>query len=195
MNWNVQTVLAGILAAIGLYILFNPVTVTTLVGGVIPWLLVGAGGIYIVALRLRSRLRPLSMVLPGLVGVLLVYLAFIPFNWREPFENREVLVIFNAMLFAVIALLVGATPVLGADLSERGQTWLRRGVIALAALALAGWPAAVGACAVAALGREVYGRWRRAAPMTRWDWIESALDAGATLGGGAVVLIAASVGL
>jgi uncharacterized membrane protein HdeD (DUF308 family) len=73
MKWTAQTVLAGVLAAIGLYILFNPVTVTSLVAGVIPWLLVGAGGVYIVALLLRSRLRPLSMVLPGLVGVLLIY--------------------------------------------------------------------------------------------------------------------------
>jgi hypothetical protein len=78
----------------------------------------------------------MRLLLPLTVGVLLVYLAFIPFNWREPFQNREVLVIFNAMLFAVIALLVGATPVQGGDLNERGQTWLRRGVIALAALAL-----------------------------------------------------------
>lgn len=78
----------------------------------------------------------MRLLLPLTVGVLLVYLAFIPFNWREPFENREVLVIFNAMLFAVLALLMGATPVHGDDLSERGQTWLRRGVIALAALAL-----------------------------------------------------------
>ncbi len=78
----------------------------------------------------------MRLLLPLTVGVLLVYLAFIPFNWREPFENREVLVVFNAMLFAVLALLMGATPVHGGDLSERGQTWLRRGVIALAALAL-----------------------------------------------------------
>jgi len=73
---------------------------------------------------------------PLAVGVLAVYLAFIPFNWREPFENRDVLVIFNAMLFAVVALLVGATPVHGAELGEKGQTWLRRGVIALSVLAL-----------------------------------------------------------
>jgi hypothetical protein len=78
----------------------------------------------------------MRLLLPLTVAVLLVYLAFIPFNWREPFENREVLVVFNAMLFAVIALLVGATPVHGGDLSERGQTWLRRGIVALAALAL-----------------------------------------------------------
>ena len=78
----------------------------------------------------------MRLLLPLTVGVLLVYLAFIPFNWREPFENRDVLMIFNAMLFAVVALLVGATPVHGAELGEQGQTWLRRGVIALAALAL-----------------------------------------------------------
>jgi len=78
----------------------------------------------------------MRLLLPLTVAVLLVYLAFIPFNWREPFENREVLVVFNAMLFAVLALLMGATPVQGGDLSERGQSWLRRGVIALAALAL-----------------------------------------------------------
>jgi len=78
----------------------------------------------------------MRLVLPLAVGVLLVYLAFIPSHWREPFENRDVLMIFNAMLFAVIALLVGATPVHGAELGERGQTWLRRGVIALAVLAL-----------------------------------------------------------
>jgi len=78
----------------------------------------------------------LRLLLPLTVGVLLVYLGFIPFNWRQPFENRDVLMIFNAMLFAVIALLMGATPVRQTDLGERAQTWLRRGIIALAALAL-----------------------------------------------------------
>lgn len=78
----------------------------------------------------------MRLLLPLTVAVLLVYLVFIPFNWREPFENRDVLAVFNAMLFAVIALLLGATPVHGAELSEKMQTWLRRGVIALACLAL-----------------------------------------------------------
>jgi hypothetical protein len=78
----------------------------------------------------------MRLLLPLTVAVLLVYLAFIPFNWREPFENREVLVVFNAMLFAVIALLMGATPVYAGDLSAKSQVWLRRGVIALAGLAL-----------------------------------------------------------
>jgi hypothetical protein len=78
----------------------------------------------------------MRLLLPLSVGVLLVYLAFIPFNWREPFENRDVLLIFNAMLFAVVALLMGATPVHEAELGEKSQTWLRRGVMALAVLAL-----------------------------------------------------------
>ena len=73
MNWQTQTVLAGVLAAIGLYVLFNPVSVTSLVGGVIPWLLVGAGSIYLLGVIFRKRLRPLTMILPGLVGVFLVY--------------------------------------------------------------------------------------------------------------------------
>ena len=78
----------------------------------------------------------MRLLLPLAVVVLVVYLGFIPFNFREPFENRDVLVIFNVMLFAVMALLVGATPVRSDDLDARTQTWLRRGVIALAVLAL-----------------------------------------------------------
>lgn len=73
MNWQVRTVLAGVLAAIGLYIVFNPVSVTGLVAGVIPWLLMGAGAIYLLGVVLRKRVRPLTMILPGLVGVFLLY--------------------------------------------------------------------------------------------------------------------------
>jgi hypothetical protein len=78
----------------------------------------------------------LRLMLPLAVVMLAVYLGFIPFNWRAPLYNREVLITFNALLFAVIGLLLGATPVRDGDLGERAQVWLRRGVIALAALAL-----------------------------------------------------------
>ena len=64
----------------------------------------------LVALLMRVML-PLTLI------VLVVYLAFIPFNFREPFDNRDVLVIYNGMLFAVMALLVGATPVSRTDLA------------------------------------------------------------------------------
>jgi hypothetical protein len=85
-----------------------------------------------------SKLVALLMriMLPLTLLVLLVYLAFIPFNFRAPFDNREVLIVYNAMLFAVVALLVGATPVSLAGLSPRLAHWLRLGIIAVAALAL-----------------------------------------------------------
>jgi hypothetical protein len=85
-----------------------------------------------------SKLVALLMrvLLPLTLLVLVVYLAFIPFNFREPFDNRDVLIIYNGMLFAVIALLVGATPVSLADLSPRVARWLRWGIMAVAALAL-----------------------------------------------------------
>jgi uncharacterized membrane protein HdeD (DUF308 family) len=73
MNWQIRTVLAGVLAALGLYVVFNPARVTTLVAGVIPWLLLAAGAIYLLGVILRKRRRPVTMILPGLVGVLLVY--------------------------------------------------------------------------------------------------------------------------
>lgn len=85
-----------------------------------------------------SKLVALLMrvLLPLTFLVLLVYLAFIPFNFREPFEERDVLVIYNGMLFAVTVLLVGATPVTRSGLSPRLDRWLRRGIAAVAALAL-----------------------------------------------------------
>jgi uncharacterized membrane protein HdeD (DUF308 family) len=73
MNWQIRTVLGGILAALGLYVIVNPVRVTTLVAGAIPWLLLAAGGIYLIGVVLRKRRRPITMILPALVGLLLVY--------------------------------------------------------------------------------------------------------------------------
>lgn len=85
-----------------------------------------------------SKLVALLMrvLLPLTLLVLVVYIAFIPFNFREPFDNRDVLIIYNGMLFAVIALLAGATPVSLAETSPRVARWLRLGIIAVAALAL-----------------------------------------------------------
>jgi uncharacterized membrane protein HdeD (DUF308 family) len=117
MNWTVQTVLAGVLAAIGLFILFNPVTVTSLVAGIIPWLLVGAGAIYILALLLRSRLRPLSMILPGLVGVLLVY-AGLSLKFGDPTQVGPVGL---AMLFALVLVGGGIAKLLVASGVRRSR--------------------------------------------------------------------------
>lgn len=84
-----------------------------------------------------SRLIPLTRLgLPLALLVLLIYLLFIPFNFRAPFDNRDVLIIYNAMLFAIVALLVGATPINAGDLSPRLARWLRMGIVAVAALTL-----------------------------------------------------------
>ena len=83
----------------------------------------------LVALLMRVLL-PLTL----LVGF--VYLIFIAFNFRAPLENRDVLIIYNIMLFAIVALLVGATPVSLDELSPKMARWLRWSIIAVAALAL-----------------------------------------------------------
>lgn len=89
----------------------------------------GEGLSKVVALLMRILL-PLTLL------VLLVYLAFIPFNFWAPFENRDVLIIYNGMLFAVVALVVGATPVSQTDIDPLLGRWLRRGLTAVSALAL-----------------------------------------------------------
>jgi uncharacterized membrane protein len=53
-----------------------------------------------------------------------------------PFQNRNLLIIYNVMQFAIIGLLIGATPIKLDELSEKFQLWLRRGIIAVAILTL-----------------------------------------------------------
>ena len=78
----------------------------------------------------------MRILLPLTLVVLLVYMAFIPFNFRAPLDNREVLIVYTGMLFAVVALLASATPVCGSDISPNLARWLRRAIITVAALAL-----------------------------------------------------------
>ena len=66
--------------------------------------------------------------------VLAIYVVAIPFNFSAPFEDRSTLIIYNVMLFGVIALLVGGAPVNADDLSPQTQSWLRGVIIAVAAL-------------------------------------------------------------
>lgn len=77
------------------------------------------------------------LFLPLTLLVLLLYAATIPFRFLEPFQRREVLVTYNVMLFAVIGLMVAATPLSGAEVSDRFAPWLRRGIMAVAAITLA----------------------------------------------------------
>jgi hypothetical protein len=76
------------------------------------------------------------LLLPLTLLVLVIYIFVIPFNFMAPFKNRDLLIIYNVMQFAIVGLLIGATPLKVDDLSQRFQTWLRRGIIAVAILAL-----------------------------------------------------------
>ena len=77
----------------------------------------------------------MRLLLPLTLGVLVIYTLVIPFYFFEPFNNRDVLIVYNLMLFAIMALLLGATPISGKDLSIQLQKWLRRGIISVAILA------------------------------------------------------------
>jgi hypothetical protein len=85
-----------------------------------------------------GRLVPILMrlLLPLTLLVLGIYLCFIPFNFMGPFRNRELLIVYNVMLFAVMVLLVGATPLRPEDLSKRFHRWLRVAILAVAALSV-----------------------------------------------------------
>jgi len=57
----------------------------------------------------------------------------IPFNFMQPFRNRDILIVYNAMLFAVMGLLIGATPLEEHDLPKYHGA-LRAGILTVASL-------------------------------------------------------------
>jgi hypothetical protein len=77
----------------------------------------------------------MRLLLPLTLGVLVIYIFIIPFKFMEPFNNRDVLIVYNLMLFAIMGLLIGATPISPGELSPRVQNALRRGITVVAGLA------------------------------------------------------------
>lgn len=73
MNWKIQSALGGILAVLGLLILFNPVTVVTAAASYIPWLLLIGGGIQYLSILLRSRRLIRLVIVPAVTGTLMIY--------------------------------------------------------------------------------------------------------------------------
>jgi hypothetical protein len=88
----------------------------------------------------------MRLLLPLTLLVLVIYVFVIPFNFMAPFEDRDVLIVYNVMLFAILGLLLSATPLHASELSPRLQDLLRKGILAVAALA-----ALVGLYALAAV--------------------------------------------
>jgi hypothetical protein len=78
----------------------------------------------------------MRLMLPLVLLLLVVYVGLIPFNFRQPFENRDVLIVYNLLLFAVIGLVVSATPIASHHLHPTQERWLRRGLLLLAGLAV-----------------------------------------------------------
>lgn len=78
----------------------------------------------------------MRLMLPLALLLLVVYIGLIPLNFRQPFENRDVLIVYNLLLFAVIGLLISATPVISQSLPAAQAHWLRRGLLTLAGLAV-----------------------------------------------------------
>jgi hypothetical protein len=77
----------------------------------------------------------MRLLLPLTLVVLLVYIFVIPFNFMQPFKNRDVLIIYNAMLFGIMGLLVGAVPIDLEELTPRLGSALRSGILGVAFLA------------------------------------------------------------
>lgn len=78
----------------------------------------------------------MRLLLPLTLLVLVVYLLFVPFYFWGPFRQRDLLIGYNVMLFAIMGLLVAATPVREEDLSVAQHRWLRRGLLSVAGLAV-----------------------------------------------------------
>jgi len=154
---SIEVLVTGAIYA-GVVVIFSGVTVGLLMAlqvkippPVVPWtfaFLLGLIPVLAVASVYDPRLRPAAqrfgggvtriflivarLFLPLTLLVLLLVAVILPTRFGVLSENRETLLIFNAMLFAVMLLIVGATPLRADDLAPRAGTWLRRGIAAVA---------------------------------------------------------------
>jgi hypothetical protein len=88
----------------------------------------------------RWRLGRLSSIMIWLLGgltliVLVAYLCAIPANFMEPFTNRNTLMIYNYVLFAIMGLLFGIASIRVDELAPRAQLVLRGAILAIALMA------------------------------------------------------------
>lgn len=74
------------------------------------------------------------LLLPLTLIVLVAYLGVLPFRFMQPFRDRDVLIVYNVMLFAIMGLFVGATPIATDELPTPQQRALRAVMLAVASL-------------------------------------------------------------
>jgi len=78
-----------------------------------------------------------QFILPLTIGVLLVYVFwFVPAYFWRPFQERDVLIIYNATILAVLVLLTVVVSGPTGERSPRQDTFLRYGVLVLVGLIL-----------------------------------------------------------
>lgn len=78
----------------------------------------------------------MQVLLPLTLLVLIVYVIAIPFNFSQPFHSRDVLIVYNVVLFAIMGLLIGVTPMTTGDSPPRYLRLLRAGILAVVGLML-----------------------------------------------------------
>lgn len=151
---------AGVYAIVGglfvglTYVLFNAIGVD-LSNPVERLLIVGGGGliplvavlsVYDPKVTLKQQefrrgfarilMIGLHAILPLALLMLVLFLIVLPFNFFQAYTNRITLIVFNALLFACIGLMIGLLPLTAGEFSASYQKWLRIGTAALAGLVL-----------------------------------------------------------
>ena len=82
------------------------------------------------------RLLP-RLMLPAAIGILLIYLLwFVPTRFSQPFDDRSALVVYNASIMAIIAVMSSAVTGIDEQLSNRYDRLLRYAILALGVLSL-----------------------------------------------------------
>ncbi|MFZ5516889.1 MAG: hypothetical protein ACOY90_09645 [Candidatus Zhuqueibacterota bacterium] len=93
-----------------------------------------------------------QLILPLVLGVLLVYVFwFVPAYFWRPFEERDVLIIYNATILAVLVLMTVVVSGPAEERSPRRDTFLRYAVLGLLGLILF-----INAYALAAMASRVF---------------------------------------
>ena len=82
------------------------------------------------------RILP-RLMLPAAIGILLIYILwFVPTRFYQPFEDRSALIVYNATIVAIIAVMSTSVTGLDETTDNRYDGLLRYGILALGSLTL-----------------------------------------------------------